>query len=193
MSGTTSFRPAKRSECRAIATLYRISSDGLADYIWTKLTGPEEDILDVGQRRYEQEDLVFSYKNCVVVTHDKKIIRMLVGFPMEIESGVNDLEEDPVLVPYSKLEEANSYYIWEMALVPKYRNQGISCKLVALAEDNAREMSYEKLSLIVFEQNEGALRLYERYGFEEVARDPVGPHPLIRHTGDVLLMVKTIN
>lgn len=142
---------------------------------------------------YEQEDLVFSYKNCVVVTHDKKIIGMLIAFPMEIESGFNDLEEDPVLVPYNKLEEANSYYIWEMALVPEYRNQGIGRKLLALAEDKAKEMSYEKLSLIVFEQNEGALSLYERHGFEEVAREPVVPHLLIRHTGDVLLMVKTIN
>jgi ribosomal protein S18 acetylase RimI-like enzyme len=193
MSGTTSFRSAERSECRAIATLYRISSDGLADYIWTKLAAPEEDILDVGQRRYEQEDLVFSYKNCVIVTHDEKIIGMLVAFPMEIESGVNDLEENPVLVPYSKLEEANSYYIWEMALVPEYRNQGIGRKPLALAEDKAREMSYEKLSLIVFEQNEGALKLYKRHGFKEVAREPVVPHPLIRHTGGVLLMVKAIH
>lgn len=193
MSGTTSFRPAKRSECRTIATLYRISSDGVADYIWTKLAAPEEDILDVGQGRYEQEDLVFSYKNCVVVTHDEKIIGMLVTFPMEIEPVANELEEDPVLVPYSKLEEANSYYICGMALVPEYRNQGIGRKLVTLAEDTAREMSYEKLSLIVFEQNEGALRLYERDGFKEVAREPVVPHPLIRHTGDVLLMVKAIN
>lgn len=193
MSGTTSFRPAERSECRAIATLYRISSDGVADYIWTKLAAPEEDILDVGQRRYEQEDLVFSYKNCVVVTHDEKIIGMLVAFPMEIEPVTNELEEDPVLVPYSKLEEANSYYICGMALVPEYRNQGIGRKLLALAEDTAREMSYEKLSLIVFEQNEGAVRLYQRHGFEEVAREPVVPHPLIRHTGDALLMIKAIN
>lgn len=193
MSDTTNFRPAERSECRAIATLYRISSDGVADYIWIKLAAPEEDILDVGQRRYEQEDLVFSYKNCVVVTHDEKIIGMLVAFPMEIEPVANELEEDPVLVPYSKLEEANSYYICGMALVPEYRNQGIGRKLLALAEDTAREMSYEKLSVIVFEQNEGALKLYKRHGFKEVAREPVVPHPLIRHTGSVLLMIKAIH
>ncbi len=36
-----------------ITTLYRISSDGVADYIWTKLAAPEEDILDVGQGHYE--------------------------------------------------------------------------------------------------------------------------------------------
>ncbi len=60
-------RPAVKSECRTIAELYRISSDGVAEYIWTKLAEPGEDLLDVGQRRYEQEDSVFSYRNCSMV------------------------------------------------------------------------------------------------------------------------------
>lgn len=61
------FRPAEKSDCRAIAFLYSISSDGVADYIWTKLAQPGEDILDVGRRRYEREDTLFSYQNCTVV------------------------------------------------------------------------------------------------------------------------------
>jgi hypothetical protein len=32
------FRPAEKSDCREIASLYSISSDGVADYIWTKLS-----------------------------------------------------------------------------------------------------------------------------------------------------------
>ena len=49
-----SIRPARKSECRRIAEFYRISSDGVADYVWTKLARPGEDILDVGRRRYER-------------------------------------------------------------------------------------------------------------------------------------------
>lgn len=54
------FRPVEEPECRIIASLYSISSDGVVDYIWTKLVQPDEDILDVGRRRYEREDSVFS-------------------------------------------------------------------------------------------------------------------------------------
>jgi hypothetical protein len=43
-------RPARKSDCRRIAELYRISSDGVADYIWAKLAEPGEDVLDVGRR-----------------------------------------------------------------------------------------------------------------------------------------------
>lgn len=94
------FRPAKKEECRMIAALYRISTDGVADYIWTTLAQPGEDILDVGQRRYEQEDSVFSYKNCVVAELEGKIAGMMVGYPIKIDKTEDISKLDPVLVPY---------------------------------------------------------------------------------------------
>lgn len=42
-------RPAVESECRTIAELYRISSDGVAEYFWAKTANPGDDLLDVGQ------------------------------------------------------------------------------------------------------------------------------------------------
>ncbi len=183
-------RPASKADSRKIAELYRIASDGVSDYIWTKLAEPGEDILDVGQRRYEREDTVFSYRSATVVERDGKIIAMLVSFPMIIDK--NYVEEDPVLAPYSALEEPDSYYICAMAVFPEYRGQRIGHRLLRLAEDKARNNALTRLSLIVFERNEGAKRLYERNGYCERAREPVVPHPLIHHEGDAVLMVKDI-
>ena len=64
--------------------------------------------------------------------------------------------------------------------------------MLAIARDQARERSFNALSLLVFEQNTGAVRLYERQGFREVDRAPVVPHLLIHHTGDVLLMAAEV-
>ncbi len=184
------FRSAMKSECRTIASLYSISSDGVADYIWKNLAAVGEDMLDVGQRRYEREDSVFSYKNCVVAELEGKIVSMLVAFPMEVDEGPPDIEIDPVLVPYSKLEEDNSYYICGMAVFPEYRGHGLGTRMLELAETQAKKQGFKKLSLIVFEQNQGAKRLYERHDYQEVSREPVVPHELIHYTGDALLMVK---
>ena len=183
-------RPAEKSESRTIASLYSISSDGVADYIWTRLAQPGEDILDVGQRRYEREDSVFSYRNCTVVEIAGSIAGMLVAFPLQ--AGGDSVESDPVLVPYSRLEEDNSYYICGMAVFPEHRGRGIGHRLLDLAEKHARAQGFGKLSLIVFEQNEGAKRLYDRTGYRETAREPVVPHPLIHYTGDAILMVKLL-
>lgn len=183
-----SIRKARKSECRRIAQLYSISSDGVADYIWTKLAQPGEDILDVGRRRYEREGTPFSYENCKLVERERSVIAMLVAFPMEVDPEY--VEADPVLLPYSVLEEADSYYICGMAVEPAYRGCGIGRRLLDEAEHACRRLGLAKLSLIVFEQNVRARRLYERHGYAEKRRRPVVAHPLIHYTGDALLMVK---
>ena len=185
-------RPAAKADCRPIARLYSISSDGVADYIWTQLAAPGEDIIDVGQRRYEREDSVFSYRNCTVAVHDDEILGMLVAFPMRVDKDAVSGDTDPVLAPYSVLEEDGSYYICGMAFFPPYRGHGLGTRFLELAEAQALEKGLPKLSLIVFEQNDGAKRLYLRHGYREVARQPVVPHPLIHYTGDALLMVKAL-
>ncbi len=183
-------RPATKQDCSAIAALYSISSDGVADYIWTKLAEPNEDILVVGQKRYERENTAFSYQNCTIVENKGNIIGMLVAFPMHVDP--TEQEEDPVLAPYCNLEEDNSYYICGIALFPEHRGNGIGTQLLSLAEEHAHKKGFTKVSLIVFEKNIGAKKLYERNGYKEINREAIYPHPLIHFTGDAILMVKTI-
>jgi ribosomal protein S18 acetylase RimI-like enzyme len=101
-------------------------------------------------------------------------------------------ETDPILVPYSVLEEDKSYYICGMAVEEEHRDKGIGTGLLEEAERTCRQLGLGKLSLIVFERNTGARRLYERYGYAETRRHVVVPHPLIHYTGDALLMVKKV-
>ncbi len=189
------FRPARKDECRTIAQLYSAASDGVADYIWTGLASPGEDILDVGARRYAREDIDFSYQNVTVAMLGERIIGMMAAYamrPRERAADESDSDVDPVLLPYFKLEQPNSYYISGMALFPAYRGKGIGTRLLALAAEQARARNLTQLSLIVFEQNTGAKHLYERCGFREITREPVVPHPLIHHTGDALLLVRDV-
>jgi len=124
-----------------------------------------------------------------VAAIEEEVIGMLVAFPLFVDESAEP-ESDPILAPYSRLEEDNSYYICGVTLFPEYRGLGISTKLMTLAEEQACDKGFAKLSLIVFEENEGAKRLYEKLGYRVVAREAIVPHELIRYTGDALLMVK---
>ena len=190
-SAEVRYRPASKAECGIVARLYSISSDGVADYIWSKLAAPGEDLLEVGRRRYEREGTDFSYENCTMAEIGGEVAGMLVAFPMTVDPEA-DSEADPVLVPFDRLEEDNSYYICGVAMLPEHRGRGVGSRLMALAEEQAQMLGFGKLSLIVFEQNVAAHRLYQRLGYKEVAREPVVPHPLIHFTGDAILMVKHI-
>lgn len=183
-------RAARKADAGRIAALYRISSDGVADYVWTQLAEPGEDLLEVGRRRYEREGTPFSYENCTVVEADGTVVGMLVAFPMTVDPDY--VETDEVLAPYSRLEEDQSYYICGIALLPEHRGKGHGGRLLKLAEEHATTKGFDKLSLIVFEENAGAKRLYDRSAYIEAARARIVPHPLIHFTGDAILMVKAL-
>lgn len=71
--------------------------------------------MDVGQCRYERENSLFSYQNCILATQGKTIVGILVAFPMFADPRAEP-EDDPVLAPCSKLEEDNSYYVCGVAV-----------------------------------------------------------------------------
>ena len=192
MTAEVHFRPAGKQDCGDIARLYAISSDGVANYVWSTLAEPGEDPADVGRRRYEREDTQFSYRNCTIAEVDGATAGMLVAFPINVDPEAEP-ETDPVLAPFSKLENDDSYYICGVALFERYRGNGIGSHFMRLAEEKANALGLEKTSLIVFEQNQGAKRLYERIGYKETAREKVVPHPLIHVDGDAILMVKQLN
>jgi ribosomal protein S18 acetylase RimI-like enzyme len=186
------YRAAEKSDCPDIASLFSMASDGVANYVWTSHTEPGESILDVGIRRYMREDTVFSYKNCLIASVTGEVAGMMLAYPMIVEKDLDESKVDPVLLPYVRLEEDNSFYISSMAVFPEYRKMGIATGFLKLAEDKARERGIDKTSLIVFDENTRARDLYLARGYIEVKREAVVPHDLILHRGNALLMVKTL-
>ena len=64
--------------------------------------------------------------------------------------------------------------------------------LMERAQQRAQMADAEALSLIVSEENTVARQLYEKLGYQAIARRPVVPHPRFPHTGDWLLMKKEV-
>jgi ribosomal protein S18 acetylase RimI-like enzyme len=186
------YRQAIKADCDKIISLYSLASDGVADYVWTAIAEPGESIHDVGMRRYQKEDTLYSYRNCTIASVENDIAGMIVAYSMHINSDAVYGSGDPVLLPYTLLEEDNSYYISGMAVFADYQGNGIGSRLLKIAESHAIEHGLAKLSLIVFEQNQGAKKLYDKTGYVEIMRHPIVPHPLIHFTGDALLMVKLL-
>lgn len=182
-------RPARRDEARLVAGFFRISSDGVADYIWAKAAGPDENPLDVGAARYARDGVDFSYEKCVMAELDGRAVGMLHGYVMPPpEPGFDPADVDPILRPFAELEIPGSFYVSGVALEHGARGRGIGSALLADAYARGAALGCPCVSLIVFEANTGAARLYFREGFEEVDRRPVIPHPFIHYEGDALLM-----
>src|SRR5918995_3910826 len=173
-SGVT-FRAAIREDSRKIAELFSISSDGVVDYVWSTLAPeyPGLEPIEIGALRYAQEEGNFSYTNCVVAEREGAVIGQLCAFPVEAATEISDEPVDPILEPYVRLEIPGTLYISSLALFDEFRGMGLGTKMLSIARDQARERNLDALSLLVFERNIGAVRLYQRKGFREVDRAPV--------------------
>jgi ribosomal protein S18 acetylase RimI-like enzyme len=185
-------RPARKDESGLIAELFEMSSDGVASYIWSTLQAdyPGLPLLEIGRRRYERENTAFSYQNCLMAEDQNRVLGMLHAYPV---APRRDFEPDPqpvdpVLKPYAELEAPGTLYIAGIAVWPDCRGRGVGARFLAAACGRARDLKLRELSLLCFAGNTGARRLYERAGFVVADWRPVVPHPMIRHTGDVLLM-----
>lgn len=202
-------RAATVNDCPKIAQLFSIASDGVANYVWSTIQAdyPGLSLIEIGTKRYAQEQTDFSYQNCVVVECNGEVIGMMVSFPLKAsvaESEPNfevanhfesSLSEPDVLAPYNrlKLKVPKTWYIGGIALDPAFRGQGIGTQLLDIARIQAQSQGFQKLSLLAFEQNKRAVKLYERNGFKVIERTSVVPDELIHYTGNVLLMLAPVS
>lgn len=182
-------RSAHVGDCQSIATLFLISSDGLAAYIWEQGREPNKSLDQVGARRYARTGVDFSFENCLIADLDGEVCGMAHSYVMRVSNGPTD---DPVLRPYSELEEPGSLYLSGIALFQSYRGNGIGSQLLDATHERASDLECNRVSLICMDQNVGAMRLYERNGYREAARRPIVPHPTLKYThGDAVLMVRS--
>jgi ribosomal protein S18 acetylase RimI-like enzyme len=192
-------RPATQGDVPHLARLYIMATGGLMDAVYADLVAnvPLEKIIEW---RFTQLGTIRSYEHCLIALEDSHIAGMVYAFPIDrLEEAPSDprvtQEGRSYLKPVIELLhqiESRSYYISAVAVYPEFRGRGIAKRLIIAAALNARRLGLTELSLLSFEQNELATPLYKRLNFEIIARSHIDAHPLIRHSGDLLLMRREI-
>jgi ribosomal protein S18 acetylase RimI-like enzyme len=196
MTDQPRYRPATAEDNRFIAEMLEMSSDGVALIEWTEAAEEAggRTALDIGAELYTTGAGDYSYRNCRVAEISGERAGLLLSFPMRAREAEDPPPAPPfdgsdVFAPYKYLEAPNTWYVCGVAVQPHQRGHGVGTGLMELARKQALDHGYERLSLVVFEENAPAVRLYRRLGYEVVKRAPIVPHPLIRCTGYALLMV----
>lgn len=192
-AAATTIRPAVREDCRAIATLFAMGSEGLAEYLWSAIAEPGENPIDAGARRCLRTGVAFSFENCFIADRAGTAIGLLHLLSMDEAANGAAEPTGPALRPFLDLRDMGSLYISALIVEPGYRGCGLGTRLLDTAEQQARLLRLPRLSLVVLQHNERAMRFYRRAGFREVDRRALASHPAVPHwTGDAILLVKTV-
>ena len=192
---TPVIRPARKSDAAALAILVDIAGEGMPSYMWSRMREPGQSVFEVGRARAAREEGGFSYRNAIVAETGGEVAACLVDYRLDDPYDTGDLTELPEMVrPLVQLEAKapGSWYVNVLAAFPEFRGQGIGARLLAFAEERGRAQKAKSASIIVASENIGAMRLYARSGYREVARARVVEFPGCAHGGDWVLMVKSI-
>lgn len=192
---TAAIRPARKSDAAALAILVDIAGEGMPSYMWSRMREPGQSAFEVGRARAAREEGAFSWRNAQVAEIGGEVAACLVDYRLDDPYDTGDLGKLPDVVrPLIALEAKapGSWYVNVLAAFPEFRGRGIGARLLALAEERGRAQGATSASIIVASENTGAVRLYARTGYAEVARAPVVEFPGCAHGGDWVLMVKPI-
>lgn len=186
-------RKARRENCRAIAELALIAGEGIPAYFWEQSRKPGQALVEVGALNAASEQANFSWRNAHLALLENRIAGMLLAYRLPAAEDAQDLEQFPAFIrPLIELEQCvpGSFYINMLAVYPEYRGRGVGTLLMSLADGLAAQAGCGLISVEVFEQNAGALRLYQRLGYRVAERRDVVAHSCHPYTGKVLLLTK---
>jgi ribosomal protein S18 acetylase RimI-like enzyme len=184
-------RRAALDDCKKIAQLALIAGEGIPAYFWRDELQPGQEIEDVGAIKLTSETDNFSYRNSLVATINDNIAGMILAYRLKQED--EDLDELPEFIrPLIELEQCvpGTFYINMLASFPEYRNMSVGTTLMQQVDELANENSCDTTSIQVFDENEGALRLYLRLGYEILDSRKTIPHSCHPYSGEVLLLTR---
>lgn len=191
------YRAAGKADARAIAELINIAGEGIPLVLWSNAARGAGDPMDVGARKAARDDAGFSYRNTHVAATAEGVAAMVLAYrlseptPRDI-AGLADLPDLVRPMVELEYEVGGSFYINALAVRDAFRGRGIGTRLLRMLDPQARHAGCTVMSVGVFSENEGALRLYRREGFEVVGERQVVAHPCYARTDRTLMLTKRV-
>ena len=193
---TQRIRQAESSDAESLAKLIDLAGEGIPNWLWTRACVEGQTPLEIGIERAKRKNGGFSYTNALVSVAGGTPIGMVLSYPITEAPTENPDDLPPPIAPFVALEKlsVNTWFINALAVFATGQNRGVGSQLLAAAENLARTNGFNKMSIQVYAQNTGAVRLYARHGYTQVASDPVRLHPSPPYyTGEVLLLMKPLS
>lgn len=188
-------RNASKSDAAALARLIDLAGEGIPSWLWARTANDQRVPLEIGIERAMRPQGGFSYTNALVAEADNRIQGMVLSYPIT-KAPTDDPDDLPApIAPFVELEKhsVGSWYVNALAVFPAAQNQGLGEALLLASEQQARQQGHTEMSIQVYSQNNGAVRLYARLGYTKVASASVRLHPCAPYyTGEVLLLKKPL-
>jgi ribosomal protein S18 acetylase RimI-like enzyme len=191
------FRQADARDALFMLPLIGEASGGVWPAVWNALANEGETVEESGARYVTDLSNKLSIENTIVAELEGARVGVMTRYQGEARvsdasgsdgHGVLPSELTSVLQPYRELSDPDSLFVAELCCLQQARGKGLGTKLLEQAKREAVSLRLPRVTLRVFSENAGAIRLYERSGFHKIGERAVIAHPDIVVGGSVLLM-----
>lgn len=190
------FRTASMNDCSDPAILSDAATRRLSSFLWAASATVGQSPFEIGRGFIRtQADHFTHFARWQIAEVGGRTAGALNCCLLPAIAGDGPLADIPDVVRTLnelKAIAGGTWYITAAAVFPEYRNLGIGKALPSRAEAMAHEQGVEHLTLMVGSFNEGAQRLYRRFGFSEWDRRAFVPFPGSDHAGSWILMRKQV-
>lgn len=173
-------------------------SEGIVECLFSGLL-PMQEAADVLSLAFGRSVAPYVPENVILAEVQNQVAGLLFSYdakeqqiPVLMENFLTAKRIDPVREVLTATEE-NSLWVNTLWVNPDFRGRGLAQLLLECAADKAREMNLTKLALHAFAENEAALRLYQKAGFEAVRNVTMRGALVERHPQGGKILVKDLN
>ena len=187
------YRPGKIDDCKKLAELTDMASDGVVEYLFHDLI-PGMSPVEIVARNFEQDQYPHTFNSAIVAVDENAVVGMTLSYPSSFHKITDEMrsffppERLAHLDDFFSSRIENSWYIDTLGIIASHRRRGIGEKLISLEKEKAANNGYQSLSLIVFSDNSPAISLYKKAGFETAAAVHLQRNEIIRHKDGCLLL-----
>lgn len=187
------YEPAQKIDCAVLAEFINMASDGVVEYMFHDLV-PGATPIQIVAHSLEDDSRPHCYKSAIVARDGDEVVGMALSYPSEYHRISDEMRS---FFPADRLAHLgdffsarveNSWYLDTLGVFENHRRRGIGEKLISFTREKAVKNGYKSLSLIVFADNELALPVYKRIGFEVVRKVELGGNEYIHHEDGSLLL-----
>ena len=192
-------REARPADATQVAPLMNLIYDEMALTDLEDVPGP--DLLKVITAAYRTRTYLSGAATTVVAEANGQVVGVAFGYPGEKEDVVDDVMtrlaaksaafDEPF--DLDSETEAGEWYLDSLAVSPDHQGKGIGRQLLRALPIYAQRDRQSVIGLNVDFENPGAMRLYERMGYEVTGTQMIGDHEYFHMHLEICLRVRLAN
>lgn len=194
MSAPCTIRLAMPADTGNIASLMLEAGGGLFEQMLEGIV-PELSVAALLALAINDESSPWHFENAFLAEVQGSVCGMALAYPAA-EYGFSALAQTVVpperlapLAPLLASAPPPSLYINSLAVRPGFARCGVATQLLQAFTKLAEAEGHDRLSLHVWSDNQPAMKLYAKLGFQPLETIAVTPTPYLRFTGPVTLMI----